>query len=170
MRSLHVAAVFIGLLSECIVHAQYMPGPPMPSGMQVGVSMDILWDDKPKGQRPQQKQVIPDVMRSKTLEYKEFNFTSSPDRTRANLNAMIEKRVGNNPEAAAKMRQVFASRDVLGSAGETLAALGLSRYNVAHSQHIGSLLGALRIILAVWLAKALLNRSLYRPGVFYHQI
>lgn len=58
-------------------------------------------------------------------------YTSSPERTRANLASFVEKTRTTDPAGAAQMEQQFATTDVIGAIGAAMLESGLNKDNIA---------------------------------------
>jgi hypothetical protein len=59
------------------------------------------------------------------------SYTPSKSRTRANLQAFVDKTRPVDPAGASQMEQLFASTDIIGEIGRVMANFGLSKNNAA---------------------------------------
>jgi hypothetical protein len=60
-----------------------------------------------------------------------LNYTPQKSRTRANLQAFVNKTRATDPAGAARMEQLFASTDIMGQIASVMADYGLSKNNAA---------------------------------------
>ncbi|MFC4291482.1 DUF6683 family protein [Sphingorhabdus arenilitoris] len=80
--------------------------------------------------RDVQKTAVDPLQSRETLSTS-LTYTPSASRTRANLQAFVNKSRSADPAGAAQMEQLFASTDIIGAIGSAMRGVGLDKNNAA---------------------------------------
>jgi hypothetical protein len=112
-----------------IGNAQYTYTPPVYTPLQA-ITSDVVYEGMKSSSRDVGNKAAPEANTS-GLDASIIRYNPQKSRTRANLQAFVDKTRAVDPAGAAQLEQLFASTDIIGEIGRVMANVGLSKNNAA---------------------------------------